>query len=65
MLAFHPLQHEHYQKQGGRTQATPASFTATCHQFGIDPRRWLRDTLTALPITPFDQLATRLLSPAC
>ena len=36
------------------------SFTATCRQFGVDPWRWLRDTLTALPTTPADQLANLL-----
>lgn len=46
--------------RGGRTLAIMASFTATCLQFGVDPWRWLRDTLTALPTTPADQLATLL-----
>ena len=49
--------------RGGRTLAVLASFTATCRQFGVDPWTWLRDALTALPITPPDQLATLLLSP--
>jgi transposase len=49
--------------QGGRTLATLASFTATCQQFGVEPWRWLRDTLTQLPLTPADQLATLLSSP--
>jgi hypothetical protein len=46
--------------RGGRILATLASFTATCQQFGVEPWRWLRDTLTALPTTPADQLATLL-----
>ena len=49
--------------RGGRTLAVLASFTATCRQFGVDPWRWLRDTLTALPTTPPDQLATLLPAP--
>jgi transposase len=49
--------------RGGRTLATLASFTATCQQFGIEPWRWLRDTLTQLPLTPIDQLAKLLPSP--
>lgn len=49
--------------RGGRTLAILASFTATCQQFGIEPWTWLRDTLTALPTTPADQLATLLPSP--
>ena len=46
--------------RGGRTLATLASFTATCQQFGVNPWTWLRDTLTAMPTTPADQLATLL-----
>ncbi|CAN5290071.1 hypothetical protein BH11PLA2_BH11PLA2_10800 [soil metagenome] len=46
--------------RGGRTLATLASFTATCELFHINPWTWLRDTLTALPITPADKLATLL-----
>jgi transposase len=49
--------------RGGRTLAVLASFTATCRQFGADPWRWLRDTLTRLPTTPADQLATLLPAP--
>jgi transposase len=50
--------------RGGRTLATLASFTATCRQFGVNPWTWLRDTLTALPTTSADQLATLLPTPA-
>ena len=46
--------------RGGRTLAVLASFTATCLQFGINPWRWLRDTLTALPTTPANRLAELL-----
>src|SRR5256885_5175417 len=46
--------------RGGRTLATLASFTATCELFNINPWTWLRDTLTRLPVTPADQLATLL-----
>lgn len=46
--------------RGGQTLATLASFTATCELFKINPWIWLRDTLTRLPITPADQLATLL-----
>jgi transposase len=46
--------------RGGRTLATLASFTATCELLKINPWTWLRDTLTKLPITPADQLATLL-----
>ena len=50
--------------RGGRTLATLSSFTATCLQFQINPWTWLRDTLTHLPITSADQLATLLPTPA-
>jgi transposase len=46
--------------RGGRTLAILASFTATCELVKINPWIWLRDTLTKLPITPADQLATLL-----
>jgi hypothetical protein len=46
--------------RGGRTLAILASFTATCELFKINPWTWLRDTLTKLPTTPADQLATLL-----
>ena len=46
--------------RGGRTLATLASFTATCKQYEVNPWTWLRDTLTALPLTPPDQLAALL-----
>ena len=49
---------------GGRRLATLASFTATCQQFGLNPWTWLRETLTHLPITPADQLASLLPKPA-
>jgi transposase len=45
---------------GGQSLATLASFTATCELFKINPWPWLRDTLSRLPITPADQLATLL-----
>jgi transposase/uncharacterized coiled-coil protein SlyX len=50
--------------RGGRTLATLASFTATCQQCGVNPWMWLRDTLTRLPQTPADQLATLLPTPS-
>lgn len=46
--------------RGGRALATLASFTATCQLWHINPWTWLRDTLTRLPLTPADQLATLL-----
>jgi transposase len=46
--------------QGGQTLATLASFTATCELLKINPWQWLRDTLTRLPTTPANQLATLL-----
>jgi transposase len=46
--------------RGGRTLATLASFTATCQLLKINPWTWLRDTLTRLPTTPADQLASLL-----
>ena len=33
-------------------------FTATCQQSGVNPWFWLKNTLTRLPTTPADQLAT-------
>ena len=48
---------------GGRRLATLASFTATCQQFALNPWTWLKDTLTILPKTPADQLATLLPNP--
>jgi transposase len=45
---------------GGQTLATLASFTATCEQLKLNPWLWLRNTLTKLPATPTDQLATLL-----
>ena len=49
--------------RGGRRLATLASFTATCHQFAMNPWTWLKDTLTRLPVTPADHLATLLPKP--
>jgi nucleotide-binding universal stress UspA family protein len=46
--------------RGGRALATLASFTATCQLLQLNPWTWLRDTLTQLPATPADQLATLL-----
>ena len=45
---------------GGRRLAVLSSFTATCQQFGTNPWTWLQQTLTRLPLTPADQLATLL-----
>jgi transposase len=45
---------------GGRRLAILSSFTATCQQFGVNPWTWLQQTLTRLPLTPADQLATLL-----
>jgi hypothetical protein len=45
---------------GGQSLATLASFTATCEQLKLNPWPWLRGTLTQLPNTPTDQLATLL-----
>jgi len=44
----------------GRRLAILSSFTATCQQCGLNPWAWLKDTLTRLPTTPADQLATLL-----
>lgn len=49
---------------GGRRLAILSSFTATCQQFGVNPWTWLKDTLTRLPVTPADQLAALLPTPA-
>ena len=46
--------------RGGRTLAILASFTATCELFKINPWTWFRDTLTQLPNTSTDQIATLL-----
>jgi hypothetical protein len=46
--------------RGGQALATLASFTATCQLLKINPRLWLRDTLTRLPVTSADQLAALL-----
>ena len=45
---------------GGRTLAKLCSFTATCGMLQVNPWIWLRDTLTKLPTTPADQLASLL-----
>jgi transposase len=49
--------------RGGQTLAVLSSFTATCQQFGLNPWAWLTDSLTRLPVTPTDQLATLLPAP--
>ncbi len=49
--------------QSGRSLAILSSFTTTCQQFGVNPWTWLKDTLTRLPTTPADQLATLLPAP--
>jgi transposase len=46
--------------RGGRTLATLCSLTATCELRGVNPWVYLKDTLTRLPTTPPDQLATLL-----
>jgi transposase len=46
--------------RGGQAMATLASFTATCQLLKLNPWTWLRDTLTRLPVTLADQLATLL-----
>jgi len=48
---------------GGRRLAILSSFTATCQQFGVNPWTWLKETLTRLPTTPADRLATLLPKP--
>lgn len=48
---------------GGQRLAILSSFTATCQQFALNPWTWLKDTLTQLPLTPTDQLATLLPNP--
>ncbi len=48
---------------GGQRLAILSSFTATCQQFGLNPWTWLKDTLTQIPLTPTDQLATLLPNP--
>ena len=45
---------------GGRTLAKLCSFTASCAMMQVNPWIWFRDTLTKLPTTPADQLATLL-----
>jgi hypothetical protein len=46
--------------RGGQTLATLASLTATCQLLKINPWIYLRDTLTQLPSTSTDQLASLL-----
>ena len=46
--------------RGGRTLATLGGFTATCRILELHPWTWFRDTLTQLPNTSTDQLATLL-----
>jgi transposase len=48
---------------GGQRLAVLASFTFTCQQFGLNPWLWIKDTLTRLPVTPADRLATLLPTP--
>jgi len=45
---------------GGRTLAKLSSFTASCAMMQVNPWIWCRDTLTKLPTTPADQLASLL-----
>ena len=45
---------------GGERLAILGSFTATCQQFEVNSWRWLKETLTRLPVTPADQLVTLL-----
>ena len=49
---------------GGRRLAILSSFTATCRQFGINPWKWLKETLTRLPSFHPDQLLALLPKPA-
>jgi transposase len=44
----------------GRRLVVLLSFTATCQQCGINPRTWLKETLTRLPQIAANQLATLL-----
>ncbi len=46
--------------RGGCALAILASFTATCELLKMNPRTWLKETLTTLPTTPADQLAMLL-----
>jgi len=46
--------------QGGKSLAILSSFTATCQQFGINPRTYLRNMLTKLPTNTAEQLHTLL-----
>jgi transposase len=48
---------------GGQRLAVLSSFTFTCQQFGLNPWLWLKDTLTRLPGTTADQLASLLPTP--
>jgi len=43
---------------GGRTAAVLFSLTQTCRVHGLDPWRYLKETLTKLPATPPDQIAS-------
>lgn len=50
-------------EDGGQRLAVLASFTFTCQQFGLNPWLWIKDSLTRMPATPHDQLATLLPMP--
>jgi len=43
---------------GGHTAAVLFSLTQTCREHGLDPWRYLKETLTKLPATPPDQIAS-------
>jgi hypothetical protein len=45
---------------GGRRLAVLSRFAATCQQFGTNPWTWHQQTLTRLPLTTADPLATLL-----
>ena len=42
---------------GGRTAAVLYSLTQTCRDHKIDPGKYLKETLTSLPVTPSDRIA--------
>jgi transposase len=41
---------------GGATAAILSSITSTCRRHNIDPQRYLTQSLTNLPATPFSQI---------
>lgn len=45
---------------GGRTAAVLYSLTQTCREHKLDPWKYLKETLTKLPTTPKDQIASLL-----